>query len=49
MVDLGTMEETFYENTISPKFVKFYLTGLYNVSLGEFKDKIRNKKYFNKL
>lgn len=42
MVDLGTMEETFYENTISPKFVKFYLTGLYNVSLGEFKDKIRN-------
>ena len=42
MIDLSNMEETFYENTISPKFVKFYLTELYNTSLGEFKDEIRN-------
>jgi|TARA_B110000908_G_scaffold172671_1_gene241848 DNA repair exonuclease SbcCD nuclease subunit len=42
MVDLEDMSETFYENTISPKFVKFYLTQLYDVKLGEFKDAIRN-------
>lgn len=42
MVDLEDMSETFYENTISPKFVRFYLTQLYNVPLGEFKEKIRN-------
>lgn len=42
MVDLDDMQETFYENTISPKFVRFYLTQLYDVPLGEFKKKIRN-------
>ena len=42
MIDLDTMQETFYENTISPKFVKFYLTQLYDTPLGTFKEMIRN-------
>lgn len=42
MVDLETMEETFFENTVSPKFVKFNLTTLYNTTLGEFKKRIEN-------
>lgn len=42
LVNLEDMSETFFENTISPKFVKFYLTQLYNVTLGEFKDAIKN-------
>ena len=42
LVNLEDMSETFFENTISPKFVKFYLTQIYDVSLGEFKDAIRN-------
>jgi DNA repair exonuclease SbcCD nuclease subunit len=42
LVNLETMEETFFENNISPKFVKFYLTSLYSVTLGEFKEKIKN-------
>ena len=42
LVDLEDMQETFFENSISPKFVKFYLTQLYNVPLSEFKDAIRN-------
>ena len=42
LFDLSDMSETFFENTISPKFVKFYLTQLYNVPLGEFKDVIKN-------
>ena len=42
MVDLETMEETFYENTVSPKFKKVYLTSLFNVPLGEFREEIRN-------
>ena len=42
LVDLETMQETFFENTISPKFIKTYLTSLYNVPLGEFKNEIRN-------
>lgn len=42
LVNLEDMQETFFENTISPKFVKFNLTQLYNVPLGEFKEKIRN-------
>lgn len=42
LVDLSDMSETFFENTISPKFIKTYLTSLYNVPLGEFKDEIRN-------
>jgi DNA repair exonuclease SbcCD nuclease subunit len=42
LVDLETMQETFFENTVSPKFIKTYLTNLYNVPLGQFKDEIRN-------
>lgn len=42
LVDLSTMEETFFENDRSPKFIKTYLTSLYNVPLGEFKEEIRN-------
>jgi hypothetical protein len=42
LVDLETMQETFFENTISPKFVKFNLTNLYNTPLGEFKEAIKN-------
>ena len=42
LVNLDDMQETFFENTISPKFVKFNLTQLYNVPLGELKEKIRN-------
>ena len=42
LVDLRTMEETFFENHISPKFVKYNLTTLYDVSLGDFKDRINN-------
>ena len=42
LVDLRTMEETFFENHISPKFVKYNLTTLYDVSLGDFKERINN-------
>lgn len=42
LVNLETMEETFFENTISPKFVKLYLTSLYNTLLGDFKAAIQN-------
>lgn len=42
LVDLSTMQETFFENHISPKFVKFNLTNLYNVTLGDFKKRIEN-------
>jgi len=36
------MEETFFENNYSPKFVKYNLTALYNVTLGTFKQNIEN-------
>lgn len=42
LVDLETMEETFFQNDVSPKFLKFNLKSLYMVQLGEFKDQIRN-------
>ena len=42
LVDLETMEETFFENHRSPKFVKYNLTTLYDVPLGEFKERIDN-------
>ena len=42
LIDLSDMSETFFENDRSPKFVKTYLTSLYNVTLGEFKEEIRN-------
>lgn len=42
LVDLGTMVETFFENNRSPKFIKTYITGIYNVPLGQFKKEIEN-------
>lgn len=42
LVNLEDMQETFFENTISPKFVRFNLTQLYNVPLGDFKKRIKN-------
>ena len=42
LVDLTTMEETFFENTSSPQFVKFNLATLYDVPLGDFKERIAN-------
>jgi len=41
MVDLETLEETFTENTVSPKFVKLFLTNILDMTLGELKDSIR--------
>lgn len=42
LVDLETMEETFFENTVSPKFLKFNIKNLYMTPLGDFKNQIRN-------
>jgi DNA repair exonuclease SbcCD nuclease subunit len=42
LVDLETMEETFFENHISPKFLKYNLTQLFDMPLGKFKEQIRN-------
>lgn len=42
LVDLTTMEETFFENTYSPKFIKHNITTLYNTTLGNFKASIEN-------
>jgi len=42
LLDLSTMEETFFENKISPKFVKLFLTNIYDMTLGEFKKRIEN-------
>ena len=42
LLDLTTMEETFFENKISPKFVKLFLTSIYDMTLGEFKKCIEN-------
>jgi len=42
MVDLSTMEETFIENIISPKFVKFFLANIYDMTLGDFKEAIKD-------
>lgn len=42
LVDLETMEETFFHNDKSPKFLKFNLKSLYMVQLGEFKKQIEN-------
>ena len=36
------MEETFFENDISPKFLKYNLTQLYDMPLGQFKNQIEN-------
>ena len=42
LVDLDNMEETFFPNNISPKFLKYNITKLYDVPLGEFKREIKN-------
>lgn len=42
LVDLETMQETFFPNEISPKFLKFNITKLYDVKLGDFKEQIKN-------
>lgn len=42
LVDLETMEETFFENNISPKFMRYNIKMLYDMSLGNFKEQIRN-------
>jgi DNA repair exonuclease SbcCD nuclease subunit len=42
LVDLETMNETFFENKVSPKFVKYNLSNLYNTRLGDLKSEIKN-------
>lgn len=42
LVDLETMEETFFENNISPKFMRYNIKMLYDMNLGNFKEQIRN-------
>jgi ferritin len=42
LVDLDDMSENFFENNISPKFVKYNLTQLYDITLGSFKKQIEN-------
>ena len=42
LVDLETMEETFFENNISPKFLRYNIKMLYDMSLGNFKEQIKN-------
>jgi DNA repair exonuclease SbcCD nuclease subunit len=42
LVDLNTMDEYFFENTVSPKFLRFNLSKLYNITLNTFKNQIYN-------
>ena len=42
IVDLENMEESFYENHISPKFLKYNITQLFDITLGTFKSQIEN-------
>ena len=42
VVDLSNMEESFYENHISPKFLKYNITQLFDITLGTFKSQIEN-------
>jgi ferritin len=42
LVDLETMEETFYENDSSPKFLRYNIKMLYDMNLGTFKEHIKN-------
>ena len=42
VVDLENMEESFYENHISPKFLKYNITQLFDITLGTFKSQIEN-------
>ena len=42
LVDLSTMEEKFFQNTVSPRFLKFNLKSLYMTPLGDFRKQIEN-------
>lgn len=42
LVDLDNMQETFFPNNISPKFIKYNITKILDVTLGDFKNEIRN-------
>ena len=44
LVDLETMEETFFENHISPKFLRYNIKMLYDIPLGNFKKQIENRR-----
>jgi hypothetical protein len=42
LVNLDDMSETFFENHISPKFLKYNITQLFDINLGSFKKQIEN-------
>tara|TARA_B100001057_G_scaffold423639_1_gene445906 strand:+ start:7672 stop:8787 length:1116 start_codon:yes stop_codon:yes gene_type:complete len=42
LVNLENMEETFFENHISPKFLRYNIKALYDMPLGQFKEQIDN-------
>lgn len=42
LVNLENMEETFFENHISPKFLRYNIKALYDMPLGQFKEQIEN-------
>ena len=42
LVDLDDMSETFFENHISPRFLKYNTTQLLDITLGSFKKQIEN-------
>ena len=42
LVNLEDMEETFFENHISPKFLRYNIKALYDMPLGKFKEQIEN-------
>lgn len=42
LLDLETEKHQFFENNYSPKFVKINIKNVLDITLGEFKDKIRN-------
>ena len=42
LVNLEDMQETFFENHISPKFLRYNIKALYDMPLGQFKEQIEN-------
>ena len=42
LVNLENMEETFFENHISPKFLRYNIKAIYDLPLGKFKEQIKN-------
>ena len=48
LVDLSNMEESFFENYISPKFLKYNVTQLFDITLGTFKSQIKNTRIHQK-